>query len=78
MSILIEEKTTAKISETGERVCLKIGLHFTHSPVSETSPYRVKIFTMTVIFDIKFGRENSYSIYSNVREFPSVMYRPFP
>jgi hypothetical protein len=42
-SILIKEKTTAKIAETGERdVCLKIGL----SPVSETSPYRVKIFSM--------------------------------
>jgi hypothetical protein len=48
--ILIKEKsTTAKIAETGEHVSvyLKTCLHFTHSPVSETSPsYRVKIFTI--------------------------------
>jgi hypothetical protein len=32
------------LAETGERVCLNICLPFTHSPVSETSPYRVNIF----------------------------------
>jgi hypothetical protein len=46
LSILIKEKTTAKIAETGERVCMKICLYFTHSPVTETSPYSVKIFTI--------------------------------
>jgi hypothetical protein len=46
ISILIKEKTTAKIAETGERVCLKICLPFIHSPVSETSCYHVKIFTI--------------------------------
>jgi hypothetical protein len=44
-SILMKEgKTTPKIAETGEHVCLKICLPFTHSPVVETSPYRVKVF----------------------------------
>jgi hypothetical protein len=31
-----------------------------------------------VIFESKFGRENSYSIYSNVREFPSDLDRDIP
>jgi hypothetical protein len=44
-----------------------------NKPQSQTSPYRVK-----EIFDSYFGRENSYSIYSNVREFPSFVCRPFP
>jgi hypothetical protein len=46
LSILVKEKSTAKIAETGEHVCLKMCLPFTHSPVSETSPCRVKIFTI--------------------------------
>jgi hypothetical protein len=46
-SILIKQKTATKIAETGKRVYLKICLPFTHSPdpVSETSPYFIKIFT---------------------------------
>jgi hypothetical protein len=30
-----------------------------------------------VIFESKFGRENSYSIYCNIREFPSVVWYPY-
>jgi hypothetical protein len=78
LSILINEKTTAKIAESGKRVCLKIGLHFTHSPMSETSPLPCQNFQNKVTFESKFGRENLCSIYSNVREFPSVVCRPFP
>jgi hypothetical protein len=60
-------------------VSVKICLPFTHSPVSETSPYHVKIFRIRWIFESKFGRENLYSGYnSNVLEFPSVVCWPFP
>jgi hypothetical protein len=41
-------------------------------------PLQCQNFHNKVIFESKFGRENSYSIYSNVREFPSVVYQPFP
>jgi hypothetical protein len=46
VSIPVKEKTTAKIAETDEYVCLKMCLPFTHTSVSETSPYSVKIFTI--------------------------------
>jgi hypothetical protein len=43
---IIKEKTMAKFAETGECVCLKIRLPFTYSPVSESFPYYVNIFTI--------------------------------